>query len=654
MDAKGPFDGHERTLPVLSRPPVDRAPDDILRSRTASGSLDPSSTKASASKKAQAPAASTSADHNAGTKVRKQRKPANASTGKSTLFWVNTDPESASGGTKEETLKRIRSHVMSEHNRKKRLENTKRYKSKTWKHLPFQPPEQIAGAMGPPRPPPTVPLTSPSSRPRSGSASGSASSHRGSYVETPVIKSELVPVSNTVIYQTQAIAETETWDEHNLEDFDGVVGYQPQATAPPVWTYVGPGAHDPFNTGHTQLTDRMMRHLQNFLSELTQEAHPLQMRYKPKLQAHWSTLIQRDPAILHATICMSTSNAAMQRGELPIRDPSQHRSALVVDTIYHRGETIRLVNEGLSDPVKASSDELIAAVSTLLIIEIASGNPDYLKIHLAGLRQMIGLRKNFADVPSDVRFQISWTDIRVACMALTKPIFPFVRSIRPAGFELFPPNDDVALLATRLYPLMKIPGIFSDRFSQILKDLVELCWYAEWIKGTTAYREFNDETEDYFNFEVLSVEYALHTDRYTPTGQAKGDNSIEGCTRLACLCFHNSAIWSFYPMMAPLLPKPILALRTALEATIPNQLFALCHELLFWLLFIGAACSQVMPAERSYFVSQLAAAARLHRISTWQEARVILLGFFYTDRVHLPMLRQIWSEVQLQWDLSPV
>lgn len=60
----------------------------------------------------------------------------------------------------------------------------------------------------------------------------------------------------------------------------------------------------------------------------------------------------------------------MQRGELPLRDPNQVRSALVVDTFHHRGETIRLVNEGLSDPVKASSDELIAAVSTLLTIEV--------------------------------------------------------------------------------------------------------------------------------------------------------------------------------------------------------------------------------------------------------------------------------------------
>ena len=61
----------------------------------------------------------------------------------------------------------------------------------------------------------------------------------------------------------------------------------------------------------------------------------------------------------------------MQRGELPVRDPAQPRSILVVDTYHHRGETIRLVNKGLSDPAKAASDEMIAAVSTLLTIEVS-------------------------------------------------------------------------------------------------------------------------------------------------------------------------------------------------------------------------------------------------------------------------------------------
>ncbi len=45
---------------------------------------------------------------------------------------------------------------------------------------------------------------------------------------------------------------------------------------------------------------------------------------------------------------------------------------LLLDTFHHRGETIRLVNEGLSDPIKAASDELIAAVSVLLTVEVCN------------------------------------------------------------------------------------------------------------------------------------------------------------------------------------------------------------------------------------------------------------------------------------------
>ncbi|KAJ5184855.1 Protein of unknown function DUF3468 [Penicillium cf. griseofulvum] len=623
---------YEQTLPVLSRPPAWADP---IHSPDAAIHFDPMHPVQTTSQTPIASALSTlptpsttalptpppTAPSRKTTRVRKPRKNTNnGSAGKSTLFWVNSDQQTAATGTTDETLKRIRSHVMSEHNRKKRMESTEQYNKSKWKDSSYQPPTTNAGALVPAEP----------FRPcihSSASLSGSQISN-----ERELDQAEEFATSTAVGYPATQAA---TWNDCGFGS---------------AWSYVGQGANDPFHTGHTQLTDRMMRHLRVFLWDLTQEAHPLQTRYKPKLQAHWASLIQRDPAILHATICMATSNDAMRAGELPIRDPNQKRSQLVIDTFHHRGETIRLVNEGLSDPVKASSDALIAAVSTLLTIEIASGNPDYLKIHLAGLRQMIALRKNFDDVPSDVRFQISWTDIRVACMAHAKPIFPFIRYARPARFSLIPPNDDVALLSTRLFPLLKIPGVFGEAMPQIVYDLLELSWYAEWIKGNTGYKEFNEETEDYFNTEVLHVEYQLHTDRYTATGQVKGDNSIEGCTRLALLLFHNSAIWNFYPMVGQLLPKPIQALRIALEATIPSGLFALCRDLLLWQLFMGAACSLTLPSERAFFVSEMANAARLQGIRSWQEARAILLGFFYVDRIHLPMLRQIWDECHLQVD----
>jgi hypothetical protein len=374
--------GYEQTLPMLTRPsaaawsvadPIhpDQLPTYPIQSIAQTEQHQaPAPTPAPSAPPPPDPSAPTTSASGtsriASSKVRK-RKNANASAGKSTLFWVNSDQQTAAEGTKEETLKRIRSHVMSEHNRKKRIESTKQYNKSKWKKSP-QEPATDTGALVPSGSTPTL-ITPPASL-----ANSRISDEQDLDVE------EIIPTTAIGYPGVSATA----WDDTG---FDGTMVYPP---GPSAWSYVGQGANDPFNTGHTQLTDGMMRHLRVckcshdlivdglstdaviVLWDLTQQAHPLQTRYKPKLQAHWGSLIQRDPAILHATICMASSNDAMQAGELPIRDPNQKRSQLVIDTFHHRGETIRLVNEGLSDPAKASSDVLIAAVSTLLTIEVGT------------------------------------------------------------------------------------------------------------------------------------------------------------------------------------------------------------------------------------------------------------------------------------------
>ncbi|KAE8359462.1 hypothetical protein BDV27DRAFT_149572 [Aspergillus caelatus] len=556
---------------------------------------------------------------NAVTKARKPRKPSNASGGRSTLFWVHSDPQSAAQGTRDETLKRIRSHVMSEHNRKKRLENTKRYKSKTWKHLAFQPPETAAS---------------------SSSASTPLASALGDSQQVPLKVSQPEQqggsLENALAGDTPGFVAASTENYHDVDASSHSQALTVIQNNSPV-AYLGSGGNDPFNVFHTRLTD--------LLGTLTHIAYPLQRRYGEKLQAHWTALVHRDPASLHACICVAASNTALTIGEFPVRE-GQRPSSLLLDTFHHRGETIRLVNEGLSDPVKASSDSLIAAVSTLLTIEIASGNPDYLKIHLAGLRQMVALRNSLADVPPDIRFQISWTDIRVACMAFTKPIFPFLRYARPAHFTIAPPNEDLVKTASALNSLIEIPSIFGDGMSKIIYDLSELVWYAEWVKSGQNYQEIDDETEGYFNTEVIYVEYALHMDRYLETGEPKGDANIEGCVRLACLLFHNGTIWEFYPQIGPVFPKPVSALRLALATTIPAGFFQMLPEVLIWVLFVGAWSSQLLP-ERTFFVTELAAAVRRQGIQSWQELRSLLLNFFYVDRVHQTVLRGLWDEIQL-------
>lgn len=98
---------------------------------------------------------------------------------------------------------------------------------------------------------------------------------------------------------------------------------------------------------------------------------PFQNRRLDTIKRHWGELIQNNKACLHACICVASSDIALRTSELPLKSSSNEPfSPLLLDTFHHRGETIRLVNSGLSDPLRAASDGLIASVSMLLTIEV--------------------------------------------------------------------------------------------------------------------------------------------------------------------------------------------------------------------------------------------------------------------------------------------
>lgn len=213
-------------------------------------------------------------------KLRKPRKTTNASSSRSTLFWVHTDPQSVSEGTREETLKRIRSHVMSEHNRKKRLENTKRYKSKTWKHLAFQPVETT----GPNSSSTTaVSATAPAELSQSASSSSTlelnsssptiSSTQHHQHTEQehdrdqPQIKEEEEHYELVVAERTSF--PPSSTPAGNVNSYSGGTPSQTQTVGavqsrfPRPWDDIGQGGKDPFNTLHTPLSERMYRHLQH-------------------------------------------------------------------------------------------------------------------------------------------------------------------------------------------------------------------------------------------------------------------------------------------------------------------------------------------------------------------------------------------------------
>lgn len=207
---------------------------------------------------------------NAVTKVRKPRKQGNASQGRSTLFWVHNDPQSVAEGTREETLKLIRSHVMSEHNRKKRLDTNKRSKSKAWKHLAFQPVETTASSSATAGSSATAAPSATESSSRQASRRKSRKTARPAESTSSSSSSES-PSPDELVKEEQDTAHGDVDEEYPMVSGDSVDSYGVDADSkalavlhdPTPYTYIGQGTSDPFNTTHTPLSERMYRHLQH-------------------------------------------------------------------------------------------------------------------------------------------------------------------------------------------------------------------------------------------------------------------------------------------------------------------------------------------------------------------------------------------------------
>lgn len=174
--------------------------------------------------------------------------------GRSPLFWVNADVQSVKGGSREATLKRIRSHVMSEHNRKKRLENTRRYnKSKTWKNLAFRP----EPAIKPNNDSSPTSLKSSSSSSPSSSVTSSPPGNASSKDSTSPESTQDVPTESLPKFGTEtAVVQTLSVQAPVIEESRWI----PTNTHSP-WSNLGASQMDPFNSAQVPVSNSHFQHL---------------------------------------------------------------------------------------------------------------------------------------------------------------------------------------------------------------------------------------------------------------------------------------------------------------------------------------------------------------------------------------------------------
>lgn len=198
---------------------------------------------------------------------------------------------------------------------------------------------------------------------------------------------------------------------------------------------------------------------------------------------------------------------------------------------------------------------------------------------------------------------------------------------------------------------------FHEDLLSTFNDLITMVWYAEFIRNSSASSStsLEDIEEDYFIHQILYIEHCLicfpfDREQDHSAGRGRSENSIESAARFVCLLFTQIVLWGHYITLSPLTRTPIMALHHSLRDTniTDNDRtragpWAACHDIYLWVMFMGANSSKDHP-ERPFFVDGFSKVVRLLGLKTCEEARELLLGFFYTDYHFWEALREVWRE----------
>lgn len=103
---------------------------------------------------------------------------------------------------------------------------------------------------------------------------------------------------------------------------------------------------------------------------------------KGLLRTVFFPFVLTDPAPLHAVMLMAASHYGNVRGS----------RSHTIDILQLRGMAIREINGALEDEVRATSDQMIAAVAKMACYEALFGDQNIFNTHMTGLLRMVSLR----------------------------------------------------------------------------------------------------------------------------------------------------------------------------------------------------------------------------------------------------------------------
>lgn len=114
-------------------------------------------------------------------------------------------------------------------------------------------------------------------------------------------------------------------------------------------------------------------------------------RGEPMLRTIWFPFIMTDAAAFYAAMLTTASRFVLVYPHM----------ANKTDLLSLKGRTMLAINESLSDPKRAVSDQSIAAVVTLSVFEAVHGDRETFNTHMRALQRMISMRGGLSSLGLD-------------------------------------------------------------------------------------------------------------------------------------------------------------------------------------------------------------------------------------------------------------
>ncbi|KAI9733672.1 MAG: hypothetical protein M1834_003274 [Cirrosporium novae-zelandiae] len=319
-----------------------------------------------------------------------------------------------------------------------------------------------------------------------------------------------------------------------------------------------------------------------------------------------------------------------------------HAAKVLRNAMYHKNKALQLLRANIADPVKATRDDTIIAITLLRTLEAMLDDPTAVSVHTEGFEKLIMARGGVEDLDGSFLTDVVLHDTKWSMInqkKLTLPLPSRWNSIfEELTLEYVPCSVGVEYLGSRFQD----PGIATMLYPELNKCLILLQRITDALEGAPS-AELPEVLIPIAEHKLLIV-----ADYTSSSGTAM---LLGEPIRIAFMIFLQTAIWSILPVFA--LANPLVTNLYAAFVRIPYDIYPL--DLRLWILLLGFYSAGVasefkeddwfaiaLLKERTWFGERLLEEKAKFRLNEWSEVRRRVSGFMYTERAYGQAWERMW------------